>query len=101
MCLIMIMKKLLSNRKNKNSQKKLIRQHNNPYVILDVTRRSTLREIQIARKHILKKYHPDLLIGFSDEFIHTAEDRCKNANWAYSTLKKKLTKKQRTRKHAA
>ena len=101
MCLLMIMKKLLSNKRNKNSQKRLTQQHKNPYVILDVTRRSTLREIQDARKHILKKYHPDLLAGFSDEFIHTAEDRCKNANWAYTTLKKKHKKKNRTKRHAA
>jgi len=96
----MIVKKLLS-KKKKNSQKRLTQQHKNPYVILDVTRRSTLREIQDARKRILKKYHPDLLVGFSDEFIHTAEDRCKNANWAYSTLKKKHKKKNRRKQYAA
>jgi len=99
---MMIIKKLLTrNKKNKKSQKKLIQQSKNPYTILDIPRRSTLREIQIARKRILKNHHPDMLVGSNEELIHDAQEYSKRVNWAYSTLKKKLSRKRRVKKHAA
>ncbi|RLA73006.1 MAG: hypothetical protein DRG24_01445 [Epsilonproteobacteria bacterium] len=101
MCFMLIVKKFLTKKKKNRSHKKLTQQSKNPYTILDIPRRSTLREIQIARKRILKNHHPDMLVGSNEELIHDAQEYSKRVNWAYSTLKKKLSKKWRVKKHAA
>lgn len=62
---------------------------NDPYAILDVSRRSSLKEIKLARKRILQQHHPDRKIGDSEASRAIAIERSKKANWAYLMIKKR------------
>ncbi len=90
-CLFTLMKTILPDRKHpkKKSADKIEYKGNDPYKVLDVPRRSSLKEIKLARKRILEQYHPDKQIGLSEESIAAAVERSKKANLAYLMLKKK------------
>lgn len=60
-----------------------------PYKVLDVSRRSTLKEIKLARKRIMQQYHPDRHVGNSAASMAAAAERSKKANWAYLVIKKR------------
>lgn len=85
-CCFNIMKTIFSDRKDAKGH---AGKSNNPYEILNIPRRSSLKEIKLARKRVLQRYHPDKHIGFSAEAIATAVERSKKANWAYLVLKQK------------
>lgn len=92
-CCFNIMKTIFSDRKQTKSS---AHKSNNPYEVLNISRRSSLKEIKHARKRILQRYHPDKQIGFSAEAIATAVERSKKANWAYLVLKQKHRRHQKS-----
>ncbi len=58
-----------------------------PYEILGVTRGATLDEIKKAYHRKANKYHPDKVSHLGEEFQKLAEEKFKEINWAFETLK--------------
>jgi hypothetical protein len=61
------------------------------YEILGVSVTSSVEQILSAYRSMAKMYHPDRLANLAPEFIELAEERMKEINAAYETLKAKVT----------
>jgi DnaJ-class molecular chaperone len=59
-----------------------------PYEILDVSPGASQEEIKAAFKQLAGKYHPDKVEHLGDEFKALAEEKFKQIQEAYQTLKK-------------
>ncbi len=60
------------------------------YKILGVPVTSSAEQIVSAYRNMAKMYHPDRLANLAPEFIELAEERMKEINAAYETLKARL-----------
>ena len=60
------------------------------YEILGVSVSSSAEQIVSAYRNMAKMYHPDRLANLAPEFIELAEERMKEINAAYETLKAKV-----------
>ncbi|HDM79106.1 MAG TPA: DUF1232 domain-containing protein [Deltaproteobacteria bacterium] len=58
-----------------------------PYEILGVSRNATINEIKKAYHQKASKYHPDKVSHLGEEFQKLAEEKFKEINWAFETLK--------------
>ncbi|MCK5688400.1 J domain-containing protein [Myxococcota bacterium] len=65
---------------------------NNPYKILGLDSSTSMEEIKQAWQTKIRQYHPDLLQNAAPEILSLAEERTKEINEAYSTLKKRHQK---------
>ncbi len=59
----------------------------NPYEILGISYGATQEEITSAYRQMAKQYHPDRVAHLGPEFQSLAEERMKEINAAYQTLK--------------
>jgi len=59
-----------------------------PYEILDVSPGASQEEIKAAFKQLAGKYHPDKVAHLGDEFKILAEEKFKQIQEAYQTLKR-------------
>ena len=78
-------------------------QHDTPFInprikaafeILGVSATSSAEQIVSAYRNMAKMYHPDRLANLAPEFIELAEERMKEINAAYETLKEKVKQKE-------
>jgi hypothetical protein len=60
------------------------------YEILGVSVTSSAEQIVSAYRNMAKMYHPDRLANLAPEFIELAEERMKEINGAYETLKARV-----------
>ena len=58
-----------------------------PYNVLDVSRNASQEEIKKAYRKLANQYHPDKVAHLGDEFKKLAEERFKEIQEAYQTLK--------------
>lgn len=58
-----------------------------PYSILGVERSASQQEIKRAYRELANKYHPDKVCHLGDEFKELAEERFKEVQEAYQTLR--------------
>ncbi|MBL0700447.1 MAG: DnaJ domain-containing protein [Desulfosarcina sp.] len=58
-----------------------------PYNVLDVSRNASPEEIKKAYRKLANQYHPDKVAHLGDEFKKLAEERFKEIQEAYQTLK--------------
>lgn len=65
-----------------------------PYEILGVSKNADLSEIKKAYRTLVKKYHPDILMGkgANEEIINAGTKKLKEINEAYEVLQKELKK---------
>jgi tetratricopeptide (TPR) repeat protein len=63
-----------------------------PYEVLGVREDAPWREIAAAYRQKAQQYHPDKMAGLASEFQTLAEERMKEVNAAYSTLKRQERK---------
>ena len=59
------------------------------YDILEVGPRASASEIKAAHRRLVKKFHPDRAPGANTVFRHSLEDRFRDIQEAYDTLKDK------------
>jgi DnaJ-domain-containing protein 1 len=59
-----------------------------PYKILELDNNATKKEITLAYRNMVKKYHPDLIAGLAPEYHEIAESKMKMINSAYQKLLK-------------
>lgn len=71
-----------------------------PYEVLGVREDSSWRDIAAAYRQKAQQYHPDKLAGLASEFQILAEERMKEVNAAYSTLKQQGKNKSSDSEHA-
>lgn len=71
-----------------------------PYEILGVREDASWREIAAAYRQKAQQYHPDKMTGLASEFQILAEERMKEVNAAYSTLKQQGKNKSSDSEHA-
>jgi len=65
-----------------------IKDKESPYKILEITPEATNEEIKKAYKHMAKKYHPDKVTHLGDDVQNAANEKFKEVNQAYESLKK-------------
>lgn len=58
-----------------------------PYNVLDVSRNASQEEIKKAYRKLANQYHPDKVAHLGDEFKKLAEERFKEIQEAYQSLK--------------
>jgi len=75
---------------NQNNQTNTANLDKDPYEILGVSPDDSFNEIKKKYKKLVQKYHPDKLSSkdLDEEFLKFAEDRMKEINEAYETIKK-------------
>jgi len=57
------------------------------YKILEIKASATDSEIKKAYRKMVKKYHPDKLIGLGDEHLKGAKDKFQRIQEAYEIIK--------------
>ena len=58
-----------------------------PYRVLGVTEDASDAEIEQAYRRMISQYHPDKLVGVSDDLRRQAEDKASEINGAYDRIK--------------
>jgi len=56
--------------------------------ILGVSREASYEDVKIAYRRLIRRYHPDRVVGLGPEFQHIAEQRTKEINAAYEVARK-------------
>ncbi len=72
---------------NQGASNESNRAQKDPYEILGVDRGATIEEIKRAYHRKAAKYHPDKVSHLGEEFRELAEEKFKEINWAFETLK--------------
>lgn len=60
------------------------------YLVFGLTENATWEEVVTAHRRLAKRYHPDRLIGASPEAQHRGEERMRELNVAYESLRRVL-----------
>ncbi len=73
-----------------NFQKRTTPNANPAYVVLGVTQDASESEVKKAYREKVKEFHPDKIVskGLPEEFLDFAEEKFKEVNEAYETIKK-------------
>ncbi len=61
--------------------------YKDPYEILGVDRGASMDEVKKAYHRKASKYHPDKVSHLGEEFRELAEEKFKEINWAFETLR--------------
>ena len=61
----------------------------NSYTVLGLKETATNDEVKLAYRKLVKKYHPDKLIGMSEDIVKMSEKKFQDLQAAYSQIKKK------------
>lgn len=59
----------------------------NPYSMLGVSGEATWTEIVVAHRRLARQFHPDQFVDADAAVRAEAEDRIRDINWAYNTLR--------------
>jgi DnaJ like chaperone protein len=66
-----------------------VNQEDEAYQILGLKKGASAKEIKRAYHKLSKEFHPDMVSHLGEEFREVAEEKMKNINMAYQTLKGK------------
>ena len=58
------------------------------YKMLEITKNASNEEVKKAYRKMVKKYHPDKLVGLGKEHLKGAKDKFQNIQSAYEQIKK-------------
>ena len=58
------------------------------YKMLEVTKNASNEEVKKAYRKMVKKYHPDKLVGLGEEHLKGAKEKFQNIQSAYEQIKK-------------
>lgn len=58
------------------------------YKILEITKNASNEEVKKAYRKMVKKYHPDKLVGLGEEHLKGAQEKFQNIQSAYERIKK-------------
>ncbi|MEZ7875856.1 MAG: DnaJ domain-containing protein, partial [Polaribacter sp.] len=60
----------------------------NAYKILEITKSASTNEVKKAYRKMVKKYHPDKLVGLGKEHLKGANEKFQSIQEAYDRIKK-------------
>lgn len=58
------------------------------YKMLEITKNASIEEVKKAYRKMVKKYHPDKLVGLGKEHLKGAQEKFQNIQSAYERIKK-------------